>query len=304
MSVKTLRGVIPPVPTILDEDGRFDPEGMKRLIERLVASEVNGLLFLGSAGEFAHLPMDVRKQVAEFCVKQVGGRLPVIIGTAACATQEVIELSEHAWDIDADAVMVVNPYYALLTEERIYTHYRRIAEAVKLPVLLYNFPALTGQDLSVGLVKRLAKDCPNIIGIKDTVDCMSHIRRLVLETKEIRPDFLVFCGFDEYMLDTLLLGGAGVIPASSNFAPEITCGIYKAFRTGDLATIQTLMRRLGQLSKLYTLDSPFTGLLKEAIRLTGTDISTAVAAPATQPDAELKAQLKQILLAAKVLKDG
>lgn len=301
MALTKLRGVIPPVPTILSEDGRFDPHGMGVLIDRLLESDVNGFLFLGSAGEFANLSMAVRKEVAEFCVARVAGRRPVIIGTAACATDEVIELSHHATAIGADAVMIVNPYYALLTEERIYTHYRRIAEAVKLPVLLYNFPALTGQDLSIDLVLRLALDCPNIVGIKDTVDCMSHIRRLILEVKGARPDFMVFCGFDEYMLDTLLLGGDGVIPATSNFAPEITCGIYQAFQQGDFATVQMLMRRLAALSKIYSTDTPFSGLIKEAIRLTGSDISPAVVAPATVPSAETRQRLIEILVNSNVL---
>lgn len=301
MTSLALRGVIPPVPTILNEDGSFDPHGMGVLIDRLLESDVNGFLFLGSAGEFAQLSIAVRKTVAEFCVARVAGRRPVIIGTASCATDEVIELSHHATEIGADAVMVVNPFYSVLTQERIYMHYRRIAEAVRLPVLLYNFPALTGQDLSIDLVLRLAQDCPNIVGIKDTVDCMSHIRRLILEVKGARPDFLVFCGFDEYMLDTLLLGGDGVIPATSNFAPEITCGIYKAFQQGDLATVQRLLLRLAKLSKIYSTDTPFAGLIKEAIRLTGSDISPAVAAPATVPDALTLQRLKDILIDSKVL---
>ena len=295
MSITNLRGVIPPVPTIVDQNGHFDPHGMGILIDHLLASEVNGFLFLGSAGEFAQLTSVQRREIAEFCVARVAGRRPVIIGTASCSTAEVIGLSAHAGEIGADAVMVVNPYYSLLSEERIYSHYRQIAEASKLPVLLYNFPALTGQDLSVELVQRLANDCPNVVGIKDTVDCMSHIRRLIREVKGQRPDFLVFCGFDEYILDTLLLGGDGVIPATSNFAPEITCGIYRAFGAGDLATIQVQLRRLAVLSRIYSLDQPFTGLIKEALRLTGLDLSASVIAPATAPDAALRARLAEIL---------
>lgn len=301
MAIDTLRGVIPPVPTIFNEDGSFDPQGMGVLIDRLLASDVNGFLFLGSAGEFAQLPGAVRKEVAEFCVARVAGRRPVIIGTASCATAEVIELCAHAAAIGADAVMVVNPYYSLLSEERIYTHYRRIAEASKLPVLLYNFPALTGQDLSVELVGRLAQDCPNIVGIKDTVDCMSHIRRIILEVKGLRPDFRVFCGFDEYMLDTLLLGGDGVIPATSNFAPQVACGIYRAYCDGDFAALKTLMPRLAGLQKIYSLEMPFTGLIKQAIRLCGADISAAVLAPATPPDAAMSKRLREILVRAQLL---
>lgn len=296
-----LKGVIPPVPTIFDTQERFDPQGMGRLIDRLLASEVNGFLFLGSAGEFATLPRERREAIAEFCVGRVAGKKPVIVGAASCATREVIELSQHAERIGADAVMVVNPYYAKLSEERLYRHYRQIAENSPLPVLLYNFPLLTGQDLSVELVGRLAADCPNVVGIKDTVDCMSHIRRLVFEVKGARPDFMVFSGFDEYMLDTLMIGGDGVIPATSNFAPEITCGIYRAFREQDFGAAQRLLTRLAILSRMYAIDVPFTGVIKEAIRLCGLDIPTTALAPASAPDDATRGKLLDILVQAGVL---
>jgi 4-hydroxy-tetrahydrodipicolinate synthase len=296
-----LQGVIPPVPTIFDTREQFDPQGMGRLIDRLLASQVDGFLFLGSAGEFATLPHERRKAVAEFCVGRVAGKKPAIIGAASCATQEAIDLAQHAGSIGADAVMVVNPYYVKLSEERLYRHYRLIAESSPLPVLLYNFPLLTGQDLSIELVGRLAADCPNIVGIKDTVDCMSHIRRLVLEVKGARPDFMVFTGFDEYMLDTLMIGGDGVIPATSNFAPEIACGIYRAFLEKDFDAAQKLLKRLAILQRIYSVDVPFTGAIKEAIALTGLDIPTAVLSPATPSADDVKQKLAGILVQAGVL---
>lgn len=297
-----LQGVVPPVPTLFNANEQFDPQGMGRLIDRLLASEVNGFLFLGSAGEFATLRHEERRAIAAFCVERVAGRKPVIIGAASCATQEVVDLARHAGEIGADAVMVVNPYYAKLSEERLYRHYRQIAEASPLPVLLYNFPLLTGQDLSIELVARLAHDCPNIVGIKDTVDCMSHIRRLVFEVKGGRPDFLVFSGFDEYMLDTLMIGGDGVIPATSNFVPELTCGIYRAFRAQDFASAHSLLARLAILSRMYAIDVPFTGVIKEAIALTGLDICTAARSPASAPDAATRQKLIDILVQSGVLK--
>ncbi len=301
MNILNLRGVIPPVPTIFDANGNFDQEGMGRLIDRLVASDVSGFLFVGSAGEFSQMNTSMRQEVAKFCVDRVAGKKAVIIGTASCSTEEVMLLNDHAATVGADAVMVVNPYYASLSDERIYGHYRQIAERSKLPVLLYNFPALTGQDLSIELVGRLAKDCPNIVGIKDTVDCMSHIRRIILEVKGMRPDFLVFSGYDEYMLDTLMLGGDGVIPATSNFAPEVSCGVYQAFCDQNFAAAQSFLKRLAMLSRLYSMDKPFTGLIKECIRLCGLDISTALRAPITPPDAKLINEAREILVKAGVL---
>jgi 4-hydroxy-tetrahydrodipicolinate synthase len=296
-----VKGVIPPVPTIFDADERFDPQGMGRLIDRLLASEVDGFLFLGSAGEFATIPHEHRKAIAEFCVQRVAGRKPAIVGTASCATREAIDLARHAGSAGADAVMVVNPYYAKLSEQRLYRHYRQIAENSPLPVLLYNFPALTGQDLSPGLVVRLAGDCPNIVGIKDTIDFMSHIRNLVLEVKGARPEFMVFTGFDEYLLDTLMIGGDGAIPATSNFAPEITCGIYRAYREQDFGTAQVLLKRLAILSRMYAIDVPFTGVIKEAIRLGGLDVPTTALSPVFAPDGATREKLVEILVQAGVL---
>jgi 4-hydroxy-tetrahydrodipicolinate synthase len=296
-----LQGVIPPVTTIMTEAGRFDPAGMARHLDHLIASAVDGLLILGSAGEFAQLSLVERKEIAAFCLKHVAGRKPVIIGAGACATAEVIEIGRHAAEHGADAVMVVNSYYTKVSDDRVYGHYKRIGESVPAPVLLYNFPALTGHDLSIELVRRIALDCPNIVGIKDTVDCMSHLRRLVLEVKGARPDFLVFAGYDEYMLDTLILGGDGGIPSSANFAPAITCGIYAAFKAGDFATIRALMGRLAILQALLIVDTPFVGPVKEAIRLVGVDIPTGVALPATPPDAATKAKVAETLKAAGII---
>jgi 4-hydroxy-tetrahydrodipicolinate synthase len=295
MSFDSFKGIIPPVPTIFNAEGEFDSDGMGVLIERLVASDVDGLLFLGSAGEFSQMTNVQRRQVAEFCVKRVAGRKPVIIGTGACGTAEVIELSEHAAAVGADAVIVVNPYYSPMSEERLYRHYRRISESIELPLLMYNFPALTGQELTPALVKRIAMDCPNVIGIKDTVDCISHIRDLILQVKGARPDFRIICGYDEYLFTTLALGGDGAIPGTANFAPEITCGIYKAFQNNDMETLVGLLPRLGILAQLYSLDVPFSWLLKEAVRVTGSDIPTGVAAPATEPGKEIQERFRKIL---------
>ena len=215
MSIALLRGVIPPVPTMVNEDGSFAAQGMGVLIDRLLASDINGFLFLGSAGEFAQLSNAARREIAQFCVSRVAGRRPVIIGTASCSTAEVIELSVHASDIGADAVMVVNPYYSLLSEERLYTHYRRIAEASPLPVLLYNFPALTGQDLSVDLVARLAKDCPNIVGIKDSAGSYDSLKGYLDAVRGL-ADFAVLSGPDHLAHQGFLDGCSACISGLAN----------------------------------------------------------------------------------------
>lgn len=296
-----LKGVIPPVPTIVDDSGALDRAGMAVMLERLAHSGVDGLLMVGSGGEFCHMSTGMRKQVAEFAMQQVAGRLPVLVGIGAPGTTEVIDLGRHAAAIGAQGALVVNPYYAHLSTEALFRHYETIAATIGLPVLLYNFPALTGQDLTIELVRRIALSCPNVVGIKDSVENFGHTRQLITEVKSERPDFLIFSGYDEFLLDTLLLGGDGGIPASANFAPEICCGIYRAVQEKDFDGMAALQRRLAKLMRMYALDTPFFGVVKEAVRLTGSPISTAVLAPSLRPTEQIKAQLAEVLTQAGVL---
>lgn len=289
------RGIFPPVPTVVDEQGELDTEGMARLLEHVISSGAHGMLILGSGGEFSHFSSAQRKQIAEFCLRHVNHRVPVLIGIACAGTSETIELGLHAQRHGADGVLVVNPYYAKLSEEARYTHYKRVATALETPVFLYNFPELTGQDIGLEVIARLARDVPNIIGIKDTIDNISHTREIINRVHAFRPEFVIFSGYDEYMLDTLLLGGHGGIPATFNFAPHITGGIYDAFLAKDMQTAQRLQQQLAKLSPLYALEQPFFGVIKTAIKLSGVDISTAVVPPALPLNDEKTAHVKNIL---------
>lgn len=145
--------------------------------------------------------------------------------------------------------------------------------------MLYNFPAMTGQDVSPALVKRLAGQYPALVGIKETVDSLSHIRSMITEVKSVRPDFAVMCGYDEYLLATLAAGGDGAIAASANFAPELLLGIYNSFRDGDFTSLMDYQHRIMAIPELYEMVLPFIPALKEAIRLSGIPISTKCLAP-------------------------
>ncbi|MCT6889767.1 MAG: dihydrodipicolinate synthase family protein, partial [Lactobacillus sp.] len=176
-----------------------------------------------------------------------------------------------------------------------------VAENLDIPVLLYNFPALTGQDIGIDVITQLAKDQPNIIGLKDTIDNISHTREVINRVHAFRPDFIIFSGFDEYMLDTLILGGHGGIPATFNFAPKITKGIYKAFVKKDYEKAFKLQRQLAKLMPVYAIESPFFGVIKQAIKLSGVDISTEVLAPVMPLTSDKKKVLKKLLSDSKIL---
>ncbi|WP_379161498.1 dihydrodipicolinate synthase family protein [Paenibacillus sp. sgz5001063] len=287
-------GIIPPVPTILNEQQKFDPAGMQLLIDSLIDKGVHGLFFLGTAGEFNQFDAGEREEIAEFCIDYTAGRLPVWIGTGSNTTSEAIRLTRHADYSGATGVVVINPYYCKLSEQSLFTHYASIAEASELPLMLYNFPALTGQDLSPAFVSRLAARYSQVVGIKETVDQLSHIRQMILQVKEVNPAFAVFCGFDEYLLPTLAAGGAGAIAASANFAPQLMLGLYQSFQNNELSEVLEYHRRVIQIPPLYALDDPFIPSIKQAVRLSGVPVPVFSHSPATLWNDEKELQLRDI----------
>ncbi|NQX45117.1 dihydrodipicolinate synthase family protein [Paenibacillus tritici] len=287
-------GVIPPVPTILDQSGKFDRAGMKLLIDSLVSKGVHGLFFLGTAGEFSLFTAEQREEIAELCLEYTAGRLPAWIGTGSNTVSETLRLSRHAAEHGATGIVVINPYYYKLSGDALFAHYAAILEAVDVPLMLYNFPALTGQDLSPAFVSRLAAKYPNVAGIKETVDQLSHIRQMIMQVKAVSPDFSVLCGFDEYLLPTLAAGGDGAIAASANFAPQLMLGVYDSFKKGDLAGVLQFNKQIVEIPALYGIDDPFIASIKEAVRLSGVQVSTYSLASPGAWSAEHEQSLKEI----------
>ncbi|ENZ7914594.1 dihydrodipicolinate synthase family protein [Klebsiella aerogenes] len=293
-------GIIPPVSTIFTAEGQLDKPGMAALIDDMISAGVDGLFFLGSGGEFSQLNTEERKAIAEFAVSHVGHRVSVLIGTGGTNARETIELSQHAQRVGADGIVVINPYYWKVSEHNLIGYYQQVADSVTLPVILYNFPALTGQDLTPELVKTLADSRANIIGIKDTIDSVSHLRSMILMVKTAHPHFSVLCGYDDHLFNTLLMGGDGAISASGNFAPQISVRLLQSFRDGDLAQAAQYHQTMLQIPQIYQLDTPFVNVIKEAISLCRRPVSTYVLPPASPLDDPRKAQLKSLLLQLKL----
>ncbi|MGI6904392.1 dihydrodipicolinate synthase family protein [Leclercia adecarboxylata] len=288
-------GIIPPVSTIFTADGRLDEQGSAALIDHMIDAGVDGLFFLGSGGEFSQLNTAERKAIAEFAIAHVNGRVPVLIGTGGTNARETIELSQHAQQAGADGIVVINPYYWKVSEANLIRYFEQVADSVTLPVILYNFPALTGQDLTPQLVKTLVDSRANIVGIKDTIDSVAYLRSMVLTVKAAHPQFVVLCGYDDHLFNTLLLGGDGAISASGNFAPQVSVNLLQAFRDGELARAAQYHQTLLQIPQMYQLDTPFVNVIKEAISLCVRPVSTHVLPPAGPLDEARKAQLKTLL---------
>ncbi|WP_031515430.1 dihydrodipicolinate synthase family protein [Desulfofalx alkaliphila] len=289
------KGIIPPMVTIFNEDGSFDWEGNKAVIDYLINGGVHGIFVMGSSSEFNHLTSAERKEFAEFAVDYVNGRVPVLVGTGHTNTQTVVDLSRHAQSIGADGVVVVTPYYWKLSEENLFNHFTTVAGAIDLPVVLYHYPNLTGQQFDAPLVARIVKEMPNVVGIKDTIDSISHIRELIITVKEINPDFSVFSAYDDHLFNTLVMGGDGAISGSSNFAPEINVGVYQNFVEGNYQKAIDINNILMRLTRIYGFDTPAIGVMKEGLRLRGVPIKTHVRPPAAAASPKAVAALESLL---------
>ena len=190
--MKKFCGCIPPVSSTFTQDGKVDREAAKRLADYLIEHGVHGLFYLGTGGEFSQMSKEERMEMAEAGVAAAAGRVPVLIGVGSPNTREAVELAKHAEKIGADGIVVINPYYWKVSAVNLDAYYHAICSAVKLPVLIYNFPDLTGQDLNAEVVKRLVLANPNIVGIKETIDNVGHIRAMISTIKPTLDVILTF----------------------------------------------------------------------------------------------------------------
>jgi len=250
MIAHLFKGVITALITPL-RDGNVDEAAFKQLLERQIAAGVHGVVPMGTTGESATLHLDEHKRVVEMCVKIAAGRISVIAGAGASATDKAIELSRFAKTVGADGSLVVTPYYNRPSQEGMKAHFEAVADAVELPMLLYNVPGRTGVDLANETVADLAKH-PNIVGIKDATGDMSRISWM---RARIDGQFDLISGDDPSYLGYAAHGGAGVISVTSNVAPEAMVALHNAVQSGDLATARIWQDRLIALHKGLFLDN-------------------------------------------------
>ncbi len=293
--VRRFAGIIPPLVTLFDRGGGVDEQAMRRHVDRVLAGGVHGVLALGTNGEVMHLTPAERRRVAEIVVDQARGRVPVLVGCAGTGTDEVVSYVREAQEIGAAAAVVIVPYYWVLSDAAVEAHYAAAARAVDLPILIYNFPAVSGRHLPPALIARLAEAHPNIVGIKETLDSVGHIAQVLALVRPKRPDFSVLCGFEYHLLNTLIMGGDGAIPGMANVAPEISVAVYEAWRRGELAQAAELVRQRLDFPFLYELGAPFFVVVKEAMALAGLIEHPTVRPPAVLLSDDARARLHVLL---------
>lgn len=300
-AVSRFAGIIPPMVTLFDAQGRIEDEANVRQVEFLLAGGVHGIFALGSTGEVMHLTADERRRFAELVIRQVAGRVPVLVGCASTATDEAVAFARHAQESGADGVVAIPTYYWTPNDRAIETHIGAVARAVDLPVVIYNFPAVVGRGIAPALVAKLAAEYPNVLGIKETVDSIGHVHEVLAMVKPIKPAFSVLSGYEFHLLNTLLSGGDGGIPALANFAPHLPVGVYESVRRGDLAQAAVQVRSRLELAALYDLGAPFFVVVKEAMAMLGLIPHAAVRPPAGPLGEEARARLHTLLASAGLL---
>ncbi|MGF1473718.1 MAG: dihydrodipicolinate synthase family protein [Rubrobacteraceae bacterium] len=273
-------GLMTALVTPFDEEGGLDLRATEAVLERHIEAGVDGIVALGSTGEFSHLEGSERRYFAEKVAEIIGGRVPLVVGIGTSGTREGISLARHAESTGADAVVAVAPFYWKVGEEALFRHFATISEATAIPTMIYNFPMLTGIDLSPALVRRLAEECPNVVGIKDTVTEYMHTVNVLQAVKPVRRDFTVMVGFEDQILPSLLAGSDGSICGLSNVAPGLFVSLVRAFEENDLEEAAKLHRRVLNLMSLGAQSDPPIGAIKLAMRKLGVPISPTVRGPA------------------------
>ncbi len=273
-------------------DGQVDEQGLIDLIEFHIANGTNGIVPCGTTGESATLSHEEHHRVVELTVKTVNGRVPVVAGSGSNSTSEAINLTRHAKDAGVDGVLMVSPYYNKPSQEGLYQHYKAVAEAVDVPIILYNVPSRTSSNILPQTVARLAQ-IDNIVGIKEATADLNQISEVI---RLCPADFSVLSGDDFTSMPTVLIGGTGVISVTSNVAPRDMAEMMEAALAGDVAKAKQMHYKLFPLMQAMFYDTnPVPA--KKSLELMGKIKSGTPRLPLCSIDDDSLARLKGALSA-------
>lgn len=288
-------GIIPAMVTPLTEDDKVNEAALRKLTNYLIDGGVHGVFAVGSQGEFWALDPDEKKHIWEVVVEEANGRTLVYGGTAGVTTRESVKLTRMAEEAGVDAVSVLTPYFLSPTEDELYDHFKAIADAVSIPVLLYGNPARTGVKLSPKLVGRLA-EIDNIVGMKDSSGDLTLTMQYIQDTPD---DFALLMGRDTLIFTGLLSGATGAIAATGNVCPDLVASIYEHFIAGDYEAAKQAQDALAPLRIAFSWGT-FPVVIKEALNLMGMGAGPA-RAPVGPMSPDQRERLRDVLIQMNVL---
>ncbi len=252
-----IEGIFVPNIVPFDEEGKINENELRRQTNWLIDKGVSGLYPNGSSGEFIRLSFEERKRIIAIMSSEVKGRVPILAGGAEANVEMILEACETYADYGCSAVSVTGPYYYNVSQESIEELFREIAAKSPIGIVMYNIPQFSN-EISVPVVRRLALDCPNIIGIKDSSRDMPRFINTLNEIKPQRPEFSILVGCEEILYPTLVMGGDGGTIATSGVVPEAVMKLYNCFLSGELDEAKRIQFKLLDLinTMLYAPDFP------------------------------------------------
>jgi len=246
-----IKGLFTAIITPFDKEGGLDEEGLRSNIDFQIEQGVDGIVPVGTTGESATLSEEEHKKVIEISIDQVNGRILVLAGTGSNNTSEAIDYTKHAKDAGADAALMITPYYNKPTQEGIYQHYKKVAEEVDIPIILYTVPSRTMVNIEPETTKRLS-EISNIIGIKDASGNLNQVSREIMLCGD---DFAVLSGDDSLNLPLISLGGRGAISVASNIVPREMGDLVRSALNGNLERARELHYKLYPLCKILFIET-------------------------------------------------
>lgn len=256
-----LRGIIVPLATPLKGQDALDTGGLERLVNHAIAGGVHGLFILGTTGEGASLSRELRLHLIRLASHLAGGRAPVLVGITETSFAESVRLSHAAADAGAAAVVVAPPYYFRYSQSDLLYYLEQLADAVPLPLVLYNIPQFTKVEYSTETVRR-ASEIPNVVALKDSSGSLNYLEQSIASVSH-RPDFSVFIGPEEQLVDGLRAGATGGVSGGANLFPRLYVDTYEAARRGEWAQAERLQKIILAVSAaLYGIGDPDSSYLR------------------------------------------
>ena len=286
-----IKGIIPPIVTPRNEDESVNEKELRNQVNRQIKGGIHGLFPFGTNGEGYILNEKEKEEVLSIVIDETKGRVPVYAGTGCISTKDTIRQSQMAESLGADVLSIITPSFAAASQNELYDHYKAVAEAVDMPIVLYNIPARTGNALAPATVAKLSK-IPNIVGAKDSSGNFDNMLQYIEQTRDSK-DFAVLSGNDSLILWNLLAGGTGGIAGCANVFPEVMASIYNYFAAGDLENARKAQDSIRSFRGCFKYGNPNT-IVKTAVNLLGYPVGKC-RAPFNQVPEEGIEALKKVL---------
>jgi 4-hydroxy-tetrahydrodipicolinate synthase len=252
MDTSRLRGSIVPVITPFDDAGQIDERTLETLIDWQIASGSHGISVTGTTGEPSALSLDERRRMLDLAKAAVGGRVPFVPGTGTNNIDETIMLTQHAERIGVDAALIIVPYYNRPSQEGLFRYFKAVAASVELPLIIYNIPGRTAQNMEPSTMARLREVCPNIVGVKESNKDFEHTSKVLATCGR---DFLVYSGIELLCYPMLAIGGVGHVSATGNMLPREVASIYDLVAAGRWQEAMDLHYQLLLLNEVLFLET-------------------------------------------------